>query len=142
MNTTISSAPNDISSKRPLWYGLALWLNPLVTWGLLWAIFSLNPLPHKVFLVDTSEWPRTVSIEAILRDGDFAGRVGSSRILVPDSERDTILALEGQTQDTTLSITPAVLIPPRFPGYAANVSAGNPGMIYGAVSGSVPYDSN
>ena len=114
MNNTISSATHELPSKRPLWYGLALWLNPLITWGLLWAIFSLNPLSHKFYLFGTSEVAQTGSIEAILH----------------------------QPKGAALAFPSAGITPARFPWVVENLSAQNPGTDDGAVSGSVPHDSN
>ncbi|HQH73069.1 MAG TPA: hypothetical protein PK360_13435, partial [bacterium] len=63
--------PTANRASRPSWYGLALWLNPVITWVLLLAIFTFTPLTQKVLLLDTDLDPRFGQWEEILRGQDI-----------------------------------------------------------------------
>jgi len=85
--------PTANRASRPSWYGLALWLNPVITWVLLLAIFTFTPLTQKVLLLDTELDPRFGQWEEILRGQDIPCEIEGPYIFVAARQRDTALSL-------------------------------------------------
>ncbi|MFB3788076.1 MAG: hypothetical protein ACE15F_17085 [bacterium] len=79
--------------NRPAWYLPALWLNPVITWGLLLSIFTFTPLTQKVLWLDTELDPRFGVLEEILRGQTSPYEIENPRIFVSVRQRDVVLSL-------------------------------------------------